>query len=194
MQQRNISAHKLSANRANSRSSTGPRSKTGKMHVAQNAHRHGLSIPASSDPNLSPDIVSLANEIAGVDASSDEQNLARRIAEAQIDLVRVRQLRCELLSHKLSKLEYHSTKHAMVTVRQCKQVLRMIDHGIDRPSKMMDEISPLEGPEKFATILSDLIHELTAMDRYERRALSRRKFAIRDFDIARQARAGVGAV
>ena len=176
MQQRNISAHKLNANRANSRSSTGPRSKTGKMHVAQNARRHGLSIPIFSDPNLSPDIVSLANEIAGANASPDEMNLARRFAEAQIDLVRVRQLRCELLSHELSKLEYYSTKHAMVTVRQCKLVLRMIDLGIDPPSRMMDEISPLEGPEKFATILRDLINELAAIDRYERRALSRRKF------------------
>jgi hypothetical protein len=43
-----------------------------------------------------------------------------------------------------------------------------------------------EGPQKFVTILSDMTRRLAAMDRYERRALSRRKFAIRAFDVARR--------
>ena len=46
--------------------------------------------------------------------------------------------------------------------------------------------SKTEGPYKFATILADKTRQLLALDRYERRTLSRRKFAIRAFDAVRR--------
>jgi hypothetical protein len=46
-----------------------------------------------------------------------------------------------------------------------------------------------QGAEKLALILSDASAELARMDRYERRALWRRKFAIREFDAAQAAAA-----
>jgi hypothetical protein len=44
---------------------------------------------------------------------------------------------------------------------------------------------PLEGDAKLAAVLIDSVGELTRLERYERRALSRRKIAIRNIDAYR---------
>ena len=96
------SDRKIKANRANARASTGPKTAQGRARTARNALRHGLSLPVRSDPALSEEVEALAREIAGPDANAKIQELARRVAEAQIDLRRVRYARHQLLSSALS--------------------------------------------------------------------------------------------
>jgi hypothetical protein len=93
-----ISPRKLQANRANARHSTGPKSPAGKARSSGNARRHGLATSARCDPALAAKIESLARAIAGVEAKAEKIALARKIAEAQIDLARIEQVRLDVLS------------------------------------------------------------------------------------------------
>jgi hypothetical protein len=93
-----ISERKVRANRANSRASTGPKTARARARVARNALRHGLNLPIHSDPVWSEEVEALRREIAGTDADVERKEVARRIAEAQIDLRRVRHVRHQLFS------------------------------------------------------------------------------------------------
>ena len=53
-------------------------------------------------------VQALAREIAGIDANAELQELARRVAEAQIDLRRVRDARHQLLSRAPSNPSYEA--------------------------------------------------------------------------------------
>src|SRR5215831_13802119 len=90
------------ANRENARTSTGPRTPNGRTRSARNALRHTLSVPVCSSPALSKAIEALAVEIAGADAVLEIKELARQIAEAQIDLCRIRYTRHHALMRALS--------------------------------------------------------------------------------------------
>ena len=96
------SARKVKANRANAWASTGPKTALGKTRAAQNARRHGLSLTIFADAVLSAEAENLAREIAGEGATLRILELARRVAEAQIDLQRVRYARHKLLSNELN--------------------------------------------------------------------------------------------
>jgi len=96
------SDRKIKANRANARMSTGPKTRHGRARSAKNAFRHGLSLTVQSDQALCEEVQALALQIAGRDASAHNQMLARQVAEAQIDLRRIRYTRRQFLSEALA--------------------------------------------------------------------------------------------
>ena len=100
------SDHKIKANRANAQASTGPKTADGRARAARNALRHALSLPVCSNPALSEEVEALAREIAGPDANAEILGLACQIAEAQLDLRRVRYARHRLVSRALADPDY----------------------------------------------------------------------------------------
>ena len=179
------SDRKTKANRANARASTGPKTARGRARAARNAFRHGLSLPVCSDPALSEEVEALAREIAGTDAHAEIQELARRVAEAQIDVRRVRYARHQRLTRALSGPHYDSRANLRGKLKFMCTLLQRDDREISIAALTKFLTSTLEGPEKFAMILSQESKRLLAMDRYERQALLRRKIAIRALENAR---------
>jgi hypothetical protein len=178
-----ISVMKLRANGDNARASTGPRTAAGKVRARRNAYKHGLSVPVMADSSLAAEVKILARKIAGEGANDQVKRLAVSIAEAHIDVLRVRRARNELLSRAPLcpvpnifpddwDLEVGRSWGSDNPKRMSRAHKRSIEKSIER--------------DEFGPTLADCAASLTAMDRYERRALSRRKFAIRALDALRQ--------
>jgi hypothetical protein len=130
-------------------------------------------------------VEALAHEIAGADANPEIRELARRVAEAHIDVRRVRSARHQLLSRALSTPFYdpHGNVRKKAVAFQRHQVRRNT-LAVLLPNLFSFLPAIPEGPEKLAVIVSHETKRLLALDRYERRALSRRKSAVRAFDEA----------
>jgi hypothetical protein len=178
------SARKIEANRANARKSTGPKSATGKARSARNALRHGLSLSVSTDPKWAKQIDALTQLIAGCDARLDVQKLARRVAVAQIDVVRVRRAQHQLFAGNVNDPDCEPMALKREKMRQIGKLLRR-DFLIPVPDEEMKFLATKPvAAEKAAAILSDHRKQFRALQRYECRTRSRRRRAIREFDCA----------
>lgn len=142
------SPQQSAANRANAQKSTGPRSQAGKARSARNALKHGLAAPVALDSAIAGHIMSLARSVVGDQADDSPMWIyAQQIAEAELDLARIRQAR----------------------VRAWNQQAAQWTSPTRQPLPDQRDIETYQA-------ISGL---LARIDRYECRALSRRRTALR---------------
>ena len=186
------SERQRAANRANAAKSTGPRTKPGKAKASQNARWHGLAAASRGEPGTVEEIERLAQVLVVEARRPDLIDYARRVAEAEIDLRRVRHARQTLArlpsaaatSYRL--VESPNSKLFMAAVRRLNRRKKKSSSFEDLTQIVLaggwvaDAPEFVEAPTKGGTNV-----KAEFLERYERRAASRRKFAIRDFDAAR---------
>src|SRR5258708_4695340 len=133
------SDRQIAANRNNAKRSTGPRSQAGREAARRNALRHGLAIAIEADPAFQDQIQKLATALALSSGMQNVDERAREAAGAELDLLRIRQIRAWLF-----KSLYFGANDAT------------------------------------SGSLAELNDKLAKLERYERRAFSRRKRAMRE--------------
>jgi hypothetical protein len=146
------SERKIAANRRNSLRSSGPRTVAGKLTVSHNALRHGLAAASPRDPGIAGEVDRLATAIGGENADAAQREQALIIAESELTLLRVRALRTSIYEQML-----------LVTAAA----------GAKEPS---EQLLRRQGAGEIGRHPFEQVRRL---ERYERRALSRRQSAIR---------------
>jgi hypothetical protein len=149
--------------------------------------RHGLAASLAHNHARSEEVERLARAIAGKGSDPALLYYARTAAEAELEILRIRASRVALINHmagdrmtktpqtkgvnwKLFQLaRAHPNTELAAKVEKTRQFLR----------------PPIPGePERTTIAFAQAISQLAAHDHYERRALSRRKRALRALDMA----------
>jgi hypothetical protein len=190
------SKRQRAANRANAGKSTGPRSQEGKAAASVNARLHGLATAVVSELGADAEIERLARAITEEARRPDLIEFARRIAEAELDLRRIRRARATLAQ--LPPVIFAPFR--MVESPNRKLFTRALHYENQRKQSSFEDLKRRlyrlgwdpDAPEFVEKPLKSRVlknFKLEALERYERRATSRRKSAIRRFDALRRSEA-----
>jgi hypothetical protein len=161
------SERRIAANRCNARKSTGPRSGAGKTRASRNAYRHGLSLNLLSTAAYAKELETLARKMASDTKDAITLERALEIAQAELELARVRRAKVALIERASAFGEFGPPQ---LTTTQCIRLLNEILRGkvpkpIEAPATM-----PSQEPDRSAEAIRRVLPELRKLDRYERRA------------------------
>ena len=176
------SERQIAANRRNARKSTGPRSGAGKNRSSRNAYRHGLTVSIASTAAFAKQLDKLVREIAGDSKDAIMLERAREIAQAELDLARVRRAKVALIE-RASAFGELDPAQAFSTVTEIKRFFNALDRGrliVPKPTDPSATM-PSQEPDRTAEAVRRVLPELRKLDRYERRAAVRRDLAVLDF-------------
>ena len=169
------------ANGANATASTGPRSKAGKARSSKNALRHGLNVSIWDDAALASRAKDLALRIAGPKPDTERLARASAIAEAQFTVDRVRSRRMRLLQAPPRPPLFDINRQFQQIDASARMEPVEPPFDIKIAENMLRRV-PVDADQVLIRTMDDRNLEFARLEYYERRALSRRKHAIRDFD------------
>ena len=158
------SAKQIEANRRNAQKSKGPRTAAGKTRASCNSRKHALSTISRNNPHFAPRIECIARAICPETANSGLWEQALIIGECATVLGCVQAERIALIEQLLGGTtarisDAQGAGTAELEAPQCK------------PAPLRDELDALGLAAR----------DLNRLERYERRALSRRKRATETF-------------
>jgi len=209
-----VSNKKRHANRANAQKSTGPRTAAGKSRASRNAMRHGLASVTFAPTGYSERITQIANKLCEHDPFPYRYEVALEIAEAQVLIDRIRLARAAAIVRRkppvqtkppgmtaMSEEEFQALQRAiakghgrrineliLAPAKRFKEFVQALKRGESpAPLKFYPDAPPLTLTKEQQELedFRGAVTELANLERYERRALSRRRRAIRTFDALR---------
>lgn len=157
------SARKIESNRRNALRSTGPRTQAGRRKASRNARKHGLAISVGEDPSVSAEIDELARMLVP-EATGLKLALARELAEAELEVMRVRAARLNLIRFEAAKLDARLAAGEDANAPQDEK-------GRKAESRNKSEL--------VGRAVLKVERQLFQLQRYERRAIGRRKRVVR---------------
>ena len=198
------SEKQIEANRRNAKRSTGPKSTNGKAIASRNAFRHGLASSRIFTVDNLERVGRLAGMISNASAGSFELEQATIIAECQILISLTRAARIELIEkmrtcaaasdfnydQMLNEVKQGKLRSAMRRLKQATLAVQALHRDCEeyvsarRKGPSEGNIIPEDPFVLYMRPRNDVVSfelalpHLLALDRYERRALSRRRRAI----------------